>query len=167
MFLSREQTFWNYNWNHQFHLFSWSEKRLVILGICIIMLFDIRWIDEGISAFYVQSTHTHKKRSLDFQFPFSSNLKIQTSFLGCRSSSIKRSDEFIKRYQSYASKCTKPVFIPGNNILNSNMESMIFIFFTNWKEGSLPWYILLHAAKYQMNLSSHLRIVCSDALNRC
>ena len=75
------------------------------------------------------SIHTHtKKRSLNFQFPFSSNLKIQISFLGCRSSSIKRSEEFIKQYQSYASICSKPMFIPGNNILNSIMESMIFIF---------------------------------------
>ena len=74
------------------------------------------------------SIHTNI-RSLNFPFPFSSKLKIQISFPGCRSSSIKRSDEFIKRYQRYASICTKPMFILGNNILNNKHEIKDFHFF--------------------------------------
>ena len=72
-------------------------------------------------------------------------MKGQTSFLGCRSSSIKRSDEFMKQFQSYPSICTKPMFFPGINIHILKRRKLSLV------------YMLQHAAKYQMNLSSHLR----------
>ena len=51
----------------------------------------------------------------------------------------------MKQSQSYPSICTKPMFFPGINIHILKRRKLSLV------------YMLQHAAKYQMNLSSHLR----------